>query len=282
MTFPHDLPPTDEIVQLPVDRFAIELLRYISDPTNASWRSRQTIGLSGPWQERGVEAKDLHDVRRAAVEAWDWLEHHGLVARDPGDTGEHAYVTHRGNEVVDAEEDGLDGLALVRAHARIDVDLHPLIADRVRSQFLLGEHEAAAFIAMREVEIRVRTIGEFRDDQVGVDLMRLAFNPDKPGPLADPEQVPAERKATADLFAGAIGTFKNPSSHRQVSFEDPTVASEIVIFADLLLRLLDRVEADVRQRKIQQAATFAFEIAKDRITRKRGDGDTTGDTTPAA
>jgi hypothetical protein len=50
------------------------------------------------------------------------------------------------------------GLALLRAEQRIDVDLHPLIARRIRRQFLLGEYELAALAAMREVEIRVREL----------------------------------------------------------------------------------------------------------------------------
>jgi hypothetical protein len=48
-----------------------------------------------------------------------------------------------------------------------------------------------------------------------------------------------EQKAIMFLFAGAIGAFKNPSSHRQVDFGDPTVAAEAVLLADLLLRMLD-------------------------------------------
>lgn len=43
------------------------------------------------------------------------------------------------------------------------------------------------------------------------------------------------------LFWGAIGVFKNPSSHRQVELDDPTLASEVVLLADLLLRLLDAI-----------------------------------------
>ena len=35
-----------------------------------------------------------------------------------------------------------------------------------------------------------------------------------------------------ELFAGAIGTFKNPPSHRQADYANPTEASEVIVLAD--------------------------------------------------
>lgn len=45
------------------------------------------------------------------------------------------------------------------------------------------------------------------------------------------------------LFRGALGTFKNLSSHRETDYGDATFASKVVLLADLLLRLLDRTLA---------------------------------------
>lgn len=46
--------------------------------------------------------------------------------------------------------------------------------------------------------------------------MREAFNQDR-GPLRDPAADGGERVARMELFAGAIGSFKNPHSHRDVN-----------------------------------------------------------------
>jgi uncharacterized protein (TIGR02391 family) len=95
---------------------------------------------------------------------------------------------------------------------------------------------------MRQVEIRVRQLAGANDRDVGTHLMRLAFNPDT-GPLADAQQDKGERQAVSDLFAGAMGTFKNPTSHRQVTYNDAAEASEVALLADLLLRIVDRRQA---------------------------------------
>lgn len=72
--------------------------------------------------------------------------------------------------------------------------------------------------------------------------MRQAFARDG-GPLSDEAAAePGERVARMELFAGAIGAFKNPSSHHSVDFEDPMEAAEIIQLADLLLRIVRRAE----------------------------------------
>ena len=94
----------------------------------------------------------------------------------------------------------------------------------------------------KQAETVVATLSAVFDNSlIGVALMRRAFKPDG-GPLSDPEAEPGERVAMMELFAGAIGAFKNPSSHRAVDFDDAVEAVEIVQLADLLLRIVRRAE----------------------------------------
>lgn len=68
-------------------------------------------------------------------------------------------------------------------------------------------------------------------------MARKAFNQDA-GALTDrtnPDK--GERQAYSDLFAGALGAFKNPSSHRDVDYDDPVIATSLILFADTLLKI---------------------------------------------
>ena len=164
------------------------------------------------------------------------------MAREPSQSGPNwFFVTDAGCEVI---ADG-DGVAKMTAAERLGVDLHPRIAARVRWQYLLGEYEAAARLAMREVEIRVRDLANAGNDDLGVALMKEAFKPGARSPTRNWKPVNSRPRWRCSGARSACS--KNPSSHRQVDYEDPTLASEIIHFADLLHRMLDRAEARRRE-----------------------------------
>lgn len=128
---------------------------------------------------------------------------------------------------------------MVFAARRIPKDsLHPSIREDVWSLYHRGKYDTAVFEAMKAVEVAVRTAAGLEPKDIGTDLMRTAFDPEK-GSLRDPHAEQSERDARAHLFAGAIGSYKNPQSHRTVDLDDPDEAAEIVMLANHLLRIVD-------------------------------------------
>jgi uncharacterized protein (TIGR02391 family) len=112
--------------------------------------------------------------------------------------------------------------------------LNPRIREKVWMSFMRGDFDTAAFQAMKAVEVAVRESAGLSKSDIGTTLMRKAFEVTN-GPLTDPSAEPAERQARSDLFAGSIGSYKNPYSHRDVDLDDPGEAAEIVMLADHLL-----------------------------------------------
>ena len=229
-----------DVLLLPVDELGLHIL---ADVVAGG-------GREGPRNWMGLLPQTYaFPARRALAEAWQWLLCRGLVARDLEETsGDRVFVTRRGREVL------ASGLDQTRAGERLDLDLTERIATSARRQFLLGEYELAALASLRAVEIRVRELSGEDPSAIGVPLMKRAFgeaSKDKgrpAGPLTDTEADAGEQAGLRDLFAGAIGALKNPVSHREVDYGDPTEAAEVVLLADLLMRILDRIEGRLAER----------------------------------
>lgn len=217
-------------------------------PTFSNWNPtkwlRQSFRLSGS-RRRGWnvinDARNAHGdtVAQVVAEGWQWLLSEGFVARSAQSTGDWYKLTRRGRSVdLDTHVADARALGLLRT-ARLDADLQRAVVPSFRR----GQYDLGVLAAMREVEDRVRHASRITGKS-GVDLMRAAFGTG--GPLEDATLPAGERKARADLFAGAFGVHRNPSGHQAVDYTDPQEAAEAVLFANNLLRHLKRAEAATR------------------------------------
>lgn len=83
-----------------------------------------------------------------------------------------------------------------------------MIEKKARTQFLIGEYEQGVFVSMKAVEVRVRRLGGFDNDLVGVDLMNKAFR----------ARVPRRRPAAQ---RGASVAACEPASHADPPSQRP-------------------------------------------------------------
>lgn len=220
----------DELMVLPLPDLALLVLGDFQ--SSDGWNQRNWL-LAAKERLAGTSAPG---VTNRLAEALAWLNARAYVSWRPDqDTPDSRRVTEEGQRALDM------GLSRLHAAQRLEVELLPEL-EKAKRQFLQGDYEEAVFAAFRAVEEEVRRRANMTDGDLGVKLMRQAFKPGG-GPLADPSSEVGEQEALGNLFAGAIGAFKNPSSHRTVAYDDPALAAEAVLLADLLLRLLIRRQA---------------------------------------
>ena len=129
--------------------------------------------------------------------------------------------------------------AIVESESIIEKLFHPEILNTLEL-ITTSNRSLAVFQAFKKIEIKIRKLGKFPNEIVGVDLVRKAFSQDT-GILVNCDLPLAEKEAISHIFAGAIGLFKNPHSHREVDITTEETL-ESVILASMLLKHLDRIE----------------------------------------
>lgn len=216
------------VLDLPLDQLALLVLDDLVK-TN-EWNEDNYVLLAGQTQDYGMLQQ------RAIAEVMVWLRARGLIAKTPRQSSSAAiFVTRLGEKVLS------EGPQILHAIERLQGGVHPRIQSDARAQFFLGQYEQAVFVALKAVEVRVRSLAGFGNAIIGVDLMNKAFG--SAGPLVDPDATSGERQGTRDLFAGCYAVLRNPAGHREVDYDDVAEAAEAVQTASMLMRILDRVEA---------------------------------------
>jgi uncharacterized protein (TIGR02391 family) len=206
---------------------------------NFSVHNEISSGSSGGDVSRGTAGCPpdyMFEVQRVLAEAFSWLETSGFMVPAPLGQGDFHILTRRA-EAIKSRTDLSD---FVRATSLPKALLHKTLRDTVWVTFLRRDYETAVFQSMRAVEIAVREAAGYDITAHGVPMVRKAFTSKVPlGPLADPQQPTAEAEALEHLFAGAIGSYKNPHSHRKVELNSAEEAAEIILLASHLLKIVD-------------------------------------------
>lgn len=232
-TLPHIFPRVEDFLELEPEDIAPLLLQILNQMDSRKLSRFHFIHRTG---ELGRYAGNQYDeVAKAVTEAWTLLEREGLLAPEPDQTSEleARFITRRGKSL----QSQTDFQAYRRGSLLPRESLDPTLSTKVRPLFLRGDYDTAVFRAFKEVEIRVRSAAKLTKELIGVDLMRKAFHTEN-GQLTDIGRSRSERQAMSDLFAGAIGLFKNPSSHRDVSY-NPEIAADLIRLANYLLWLVE-------------------------------------------
>ena len=176
------------------------------------------------------------DIPRALMEGFAWLEREGLLVPAPHHDPDWLVLSRQAREI--RSPDHVE--RLLRSRSLRTESLHPALAQKCGASFLDVEYDTAVFRAFREVEIALREAGGFGPEVLGKALAMAAFHKDG-GPLWNRKALDSENEGLRFLFAGAAMTFKNATSHREVEFDSPVEAAEVIGFASLLLRMIDRL-----------------------------------------
>lgn len=229
--FKDVFPPIDVALDLEPEELAVYVLKHLSTSGKIN-RYNYTLSTSGDMT--GYAGGNLKTFQERLMEAFIWLEREMFIAPKPDEQGDWRFITRRGRKVLETE----DLSTYTQGSLLPSENLHPALVKNARPPFLRGDYNSAIFHAFKAVEVVVRDKGGYAKSDIGVPLMRKAFHPET-GTLTNKHSEVAEKQAMSSLFAGAIGLFKNPSSHRNIENITPNEAAGYINVANCLLKMID-------------------------------------------
>ena len=227
-------PPADDLLVMEAEEVAGILLAACKRSGHSQF-SRHNLLLNV--QSNTPPVFDGHiaqDLPAVLAEGWAWLERECLLIAKPTDPQWQVLSRKAARIETPADFEVYRGAAAFPRTL-----LHPRVDKEAWPSFSRGRFDTALFEAFREVEIAIRDAAGFAQHEHGVPMVRRAFHKDT-GPLTDRTVDDGEREATSNLFAGAIGSYKNPNSHRHVGRDDVAEAGELLVLASHLLRVVEQ------------------------------------------
>jgi hypothetical protein len=121
------IPTPENLLSLEPEELAGILLEHLNSlpPEEIGQLNRENVSAESMLRE--YPSGYRHQIARALMEAWVWLEREGLIAPRPGERGNWVFITRRGRQLQKASD--------LEAYRRADMLprrlLHPLIAQKV-------------------------------------------------------------------------------------------------------------------------------------------------------
>lgn len=211
--------------------YILEVLLSARDSDRGIWNRRNfCLRVSEEYssQNRG---RDI-SVGIACSAALSWLEANGLICQDPAQDMGWFLPTPRGEKILKHQ----DLREFISSEQLPELFIHPELLENVRPLFLQSRFDTAVFEAFKSLEVAIRTGAKLGHDLIGIQLANRAFNPED-GELTDKHAEKGERVALMNLMTGALGSYKNPASHRRVEITVEE-ARDMIILASHLLKIV--------------------------------------------
>lgn len=173
------------------------------------------------------------DALLAFSEAWGWLLANGFLCQSPTQGDGWMTLTRRGREAT-RETDFSKWVQDQVLPAEL---LHPTLRATALDLYRQALFDTAVFEAFKALEVAIREAAGLGHDLVGIRLASRAFHPET-GELTDTRAEAGEKQALLSLMTGALGSYKNPQSHRHVGV-DAAEAREMLIMASHLIRIVE-------------------------------------------